>query len=122
MKHDFTSVQNIYIICGKTDMRKGIDGLATIIQDSFELDPYSDSIKTVGPAILRRMALVGLSHVIFSTNHIGTNRIFCRIIIHSLSQNKALAEQICQLTKALLLLRFDYSSMAVQKKCCHIRQ
>ena len=44
MKHDFTSVQNIYIICGKTDMRKGIDGLATLIQDSFELDPYSDSI------------------------------------------------------------------------------
>ncbi|KOP69379.1 transposase [Lysinibacillus sp. FJAT-14745] len=44
MKHDFTSVQNIYIICGKTDMRKGIDGLATLIQDSFKLDPYSDSI------------------------------------------------------------------------------
>lgn len=44
MKHDYTSVQNIYIICGKTDMRKGIDGLATLIQDSFKLDPYSDSI------------------------------------------------------------------------------
>lgn len=25
-------------------MRKGIDGLATLIQDSFELDPYGDSI------------------------------------------------------------------------------
>jgi len=37
-------VKNIYIICGKTDMRKGIDGLATLIQDSFELDPYGDSI------------------------------------------------------------------------------
>ncbi|MER2049510.1 MAG: IS66 family insertion sequence element accessory protein TnpB, partial [Solibacillus sp.] len=34
MKRDFTSVQNIYIICGKTDMRKGIDGLATLVQDS----------------------------------------------------------------------------------------
>ena len=43
MKHDYTGVKNIYIICGKTDMRKGIDGLATLIQDSFELDPYSDS-------------------------------------------------------------------------------
>ncbi|MGA3674304.1 IS66 family insertion sequence element accessory protein TnpB [Lysinibacillus agricola] len=41
MKHDFTSVQNIYIICGKIDMRKGIDGLATLIQDSFKLDLYS---------------------------------------------------------------------------------
>ena len=37
VKHDYTSVKNIYIICGKTDMRKGIDGLATLIQDSFEL-------------------------------------------------------------------------------------
>jgi transposase len=44
LKHDYTSVNNIYIICGKTDMRKGIDGLATLIQDSFELDPYGDSI------------------------------------------------------------------------------
>src|SRR5690606_40989338 len=32
------------LICGKTDMRKGIDGLATLIQDSLELDPYGDSI------------------------------------------------------------------------------
>lgn len=44
MKQDYTRVKNIYIDCGKTDMRKGIDGLATLIQDSFELDPYSDSI------------------------------------------------------------------------------
>ncbi len=44
MKHDFMRVKNIYIICGKTDMHKGIDGLATLIQDSFELDPYGDSI------------------------------------------------------------------------------
>ena len=44
MRQDYTKVKNIYIICGKTDMRKGIDGLATLIQDSFELDPYSDSI------------------------------------------------------------------------------
>ena len=44
MIHDFTKCKNIYIICGRTDMRKGIDGLATLIQDSFELDPYSDAI------------------------------------------------------------------------------
>lgn len=39
MKHDFTSVQNIYIICGKTDIRKEIDGLAKLIQDFVEMDP-----------------------------------------------------------------------------------
>ena len=37
MIHDFTKVKNIYIICGRTDMRKGIDGLATLVQDSFKL-------------------------------------------------------------------------------------
>ncbi|MDG4657589.1 IS66 family insertion sequence element accessory protein TnpB [Ectobacillus antri] len=31
-------------MCGKTDMRKGIDGLATLIQDSFKFNPYGDSI------------------------------------------------------------------------------
>jgi hypothetical protein len=36
-KNDYTNVKNIYIIFGKTDMRKGIDGLATLIQDSFDL-------------------------------------------------------------------------------------
>lgn len=30
MKQDFTHVKNIYIICGKTDMRKGIDGFAML--------------------------------------------------------------------------------------------
>ncbi len=43
MKYDYTSVKNIYIICDKTDRRKRIDGLETLIQDSFQLDPYSDS-------------------------------------------------------------------------------
>ncbi|MGL4820507.1 MAG: IS66 family insertion sequence element accessory protein TnpB [Bacilli bacterium] len=44
MKLDYATVNNIYIICGKTDMRLGIDGMATLIQDSYDLDPYSDSI------------------------------------------------------------------------------
>jgi len=34
----------VYLVLGKTDMRKGIDGLATLIQDSFKMDPYGDSI------------------------------------------------------------------------------
>lgn len=44
MRQDYTDVKNIYIVCGKTNMRKGIDGLATLVQDNFELDPYGDSI------------------------------------------------------------------------------
>ena len=44
MRQDYTDVKNIYIVCGKTDMRKGIDGLATLVQDNFKLDPDGDSI------------------------------------------------------------------------------
>ena len=29
----------VYIVCGKTDLRKGIDGLATLIKEQFDLDP-----------------------------------------------------------------------------------
>jgi len=32
----------IYIACGYTDLRKGIDGLATMVKEKFELDPFSE--------------------------------------------------------------------------------
>ena len=34
----------IYIVCGKTDLRKGIDSLAYLIQSQFDLDPFSKSV------------------------------------------------------------------------------
>ncbi len=36
------SAANIYIVCGHTDMRKSIDGLAAIIREEFDLDLFSD--------------------------------------------------------------------------------
>lgn len=41
---DYTQVKQIYIVCGKTDLRRGIDGLSSIIKDDYELDIYSDSL------------------------------------------------------------------------------
>ena len=35
---------HIYIACGYTDMRKGIDGLVTIIERQHKHDPFSNSI------------------------------------------------------------------------------
>lgn len=29
----------VYIVCGKTDLRKGIDDLATLIKEQIDLDP-----------------------------------------------------------------------------------
>jgi len=34
----------VYIVTGYTDMRKSIDGLATIVQGQLSLDPYSKSL------------------------------------------------------------------------------
>lgn len=41
---DFTGTTHIYIACGYTDLRKGIDGLALLVQKSFELDPFGSSL------------------------------------------------------------------------------
>lgn len=43
MLKDLTA-SNIYIVCGRTDMRKSIDGLAAIVQQQFKLDLFSDSL------------------------------------------------------------------------------
>ncbi len=38
MLADISNVDSIYIVCGRTDMRKSIDGLCAIIQDHFSMD------------------------------------------------------------------------------------
>jgi transposase len=35
--------RDIHLACGATDMRKSIDGLAAIVQLTFDLDPFSES-------------------------------------------------------------------------------
>ena len=44
MLKDFTGAAHIYIACGYTDLRKGIDGLSLLVQQSFALDPFSNSL------------------------------------------------------------------------------
>lgn len=39
-----SATNNIYIVCGYTDMRKSIDGLAAIVQKSFKLNPVKDTL------------------------------------------------------------------------------
>ena len=37
-------IEKVYLSAGSTDMRKSIDGLAAIVQESFKLDPFSSSL------------------------------------------------------------------------------
>ena len=41
MLNDLKAFEHIYIACGHTDLRYGIDGLAGVIKEKFELDPYT---------------------------------------------------------------------------------
>jgi len=34
----------IYVACGYTDLRRGIDGLAGVVQTVFELDPFQKNV------------------------------------------------------------------------------
>ena len=44
MLGDITVARDIYIACGYTDMRKSIDGLAAIVQQQFQMDPFSPAL------------------------------------------------------------------------------
>jgi transposase len=37
-------VEHIYIACGSTDLRKSIDGYAALVQERFQLSPFSNAI------------------------------------------------------------------------------
>lgn len=36
-----TDIDRVYLACGSTDLRKSIDGLAVLVKEVFELDPFS---------------------------------------------------------------------------------
>lgn len=44
MLSDFTGADNVYIACGYTNLRRGIDGLAALVQQEFDLDPFTNTL------------------------------------------------------------------------------
>ena len=44
MLGDITAADELYIVTGYTDMRKSIDGLCAIIQETLNMDPSSNSL------------------------------------------------------------------------------
>lgn len=44
MLSDFTGADKVFIACGYTDLRRGIDGLASIVQQQFSLDTFTNTL------------------------------------------------------------------------------
>jgi len=44
MLSDVRGADKVYIACGHTDLRRGIDGLATLVQQQFQLDPFTNTL------------------------------------------------------------------------------
>ena len=44
MLGELSGVAKIFIITGRTDMRKSFDGLMAIIRDTYQLGPYANAL------------------------------------------------------------------------------
>ena len=44
MLGDISGVENIYLVCGYTDLRKSIDGLCAIVEEVVKQDPKSNAV------------------------------------------------------------------------------
>jgi len=44
MFRDATGFKEVYLVTGYTDLRRGIDGLATLIEQEYKLNPYEKNV------------------------------------------------------------------------------
>lgn len=44
MLGDISRTEDVYVVCGYTDMRKSIDGLAAMIKETFRMGPFAPSL------------------------------------------------------------------------------
>ena len=44
MFNDATGFSKVYIACGYTDLRYGIDGLSSLVKNEFNLDPFEKNV------------------------------------------------------------------------------
>ena len=68
MLNDAAGIENVYIACGYTDLRYGIDGLATLVKNKFELNPFKTNTLFLfcGRGQTKSRAFYGKAMVFFS--------------------------------------------------------
>ena len=62
---NWSAPRHVYIVCGKTDLRKGIDGLALIVEEAQDTKSHTEKLinrfsKYYTPAVLVIAIAVGL--------------------------------------------------------------
>ena len=73
---DVSRAEHIYIVCGYTDMRKSIDGLAAIIQQNFTLKLYhKNPEKSSDTELFGRRNIIDIC-VYFNCGNLSTLHLF----------------------------------------------
>ena len=72
MLNDFTGADQVYIACGCTDLRKGIDGLARLVQQQFELDPFTNYLSGENGKAIENTGFLPCSAAEFCMRHGST--------------------------------------------------
>lgn len=47
MTIQLSDLGQVYLVCGKTDRRQGIDSLAYLVNSQLELDPFSGHLRSL---------------------------------------------------------------------------
>ena len=69
MLNDFSCSCPVYIACGYTDLRRGIDGLANLVKSQFQMDPFQRALFLFCGAAARNLPLLAAA-VAFAPCHI----------------------------------------------------
>ena len=44
MLGDLSGISKLYLVCGRTDLRLSIDGLMSVIRDTYQMGPYANAL------------------------------------------------------------------------------
>ena len=74
---NWRQASHVYIVCGKTDLRKGIDGLAIVVAENFGMELYDHSLflrilSSILLVLIRNICAVIVCFLIIKTNTIIT--------------------------------------------------
>ena len=65
MLNDYFHPDKVIIACGYTDLRRGIDGLAGLVQEKYRLDPFKEALFLFCDVRIESKACTGMGTDLF---------------------------------------------------------